>query len=207
MQGDRKRESAGKRRGADYGREWLTLGQAAAFLGAAQSTLRKWADNGRLPAFYTPGGHRRFRRTDLEAFLAGPRATGPARKAGSASVLVVDDDAPLRAFIRANLEGTGFGVPERATEVRADTVTWLRGPARSGEPARDLAVVDPPYEDTAALVAALGALAPLLRPGGRVVAKHFWRDAPPSTVGLLASERERRFGDTALTFYRPTEDP
>ena len=36
----------------------------------------------------------------------------------------------------------------------------------------------------------------------RVVAKHFWRDRPPERIGLLASERERRFGETALTFYR-----
>ena len=39
-------------------------------------------------------------------------------------------------------------------------------------------------------------------PDGRVVAKHFWRDTPPARIGLLASERERRFGETALTFYR-----
>jgi hypothetical protein len=42
----------------------------------------------------------------------------------------------------------------------------------------------------------------LLAPGARVVAKHFWRARPPAAVGLLASERERRFGETALTFYR-----
>jgi hypothetical protein len=34
------------------------------------------------------------------------------------------------------------------------------------------------------------------------VAKHFWRDRPPERVGMLAVERERRFGETALTFYR-----
>ena len=49
--------------------EWLTLGQAARFLGVAQSTIRKWSDQGRVPAFYTPGGHRRYKRGDLEAFL------------------------------------------------------------------------------------------------------------------------------------------
>jgi hypothetical protein len=38
------------------------------------------------------------------------------------------------------------------------------------------------------------------------VAKHFWRAAPPAVVGLLASERDRRFGETALTFYRRQED-
>jgi hypothetical protein len=46
----------------------------------------------------------------------------------------------------------------------------------------------------------------LLAPSARVVAKHFWREAPPAGVGLLASDRERRFGETALTFYRRQED-
>jgi excisionase family DNA binding protein len=114
MQDDR-RKSAGAGGAADDGREWLTLGQAAAFLGAAQSTVRKWADGGRLPAFYTPGGHRRFRRDDLEAFLAGPRTTPRASRGPAPSVLVVDDDAPLREFIRANLEAEGFSVREAAS--------------------------------------------------------------------------------------------
>jgi excisionase family DNA binding protein len=108
MPNDRQRDSARKRVLADQGTEWLTLGQAAAFLGAAQSTVRKWADGGRLPAFYTPGGHRRFRRDDLEAFLAAPRG-GPATRFG---VLVVDDDAHLREFIRVNLEREGYSVRE-----------------------------------------------------------------------------------------------
>src|SRR5512134_3441887 len=111
MQDDRQREPAGARRLADDGREGLTLGQAAAFRGAAQSTVRKWADGGRLPAFYTPGGHRRFRRADLEPFLAGPRRGSGPRSAG-ASVLVVDDDPGLREFIRANLEAEGYSVRE-----------------------------------------------------------------------------------------------
>jgi excisionase family DNA binding protein len=103
--GDRKRDSVGKRVQAEEGKEWLTLGQAAALLGAAQSTVRKWADSGRLPAFYTPGGHRRFRRDDLDAFLTGPRG-GP----GARNVLVVDDDPHLREFIRLNLERDGYSV-------------------------------------------------------------------------------------------------
>ncbi len=45
-----------------------------------------------------------------------------------------------------------------------------------------------------------------LRPGARVVAKHFWRDRPPDRIGMLASERDRRFGETALTFYRREEE-
>jgi excisionase family DNA binding protein len=93
------------------GVDWLTLGQAATYLGVAQSTIRKWSDGGRLPAFYTPGGHRRFRRSDLDSFLAGSRGT-PAE--GTQVVLVVDDDERVREFVRVNLELDGFVVREAA---------------------------------------------------------------------------------------------
>jgi excisionase family DNA binding protein len=89
--------------------DWLTLGQAAKFLGVAQSTIRKWSDNGRVPAFYTPGGHRRYRRRDLEAFLD---RSGPGGKETGPLVLVVDDDAHVREFIRVNLEAEGYSVRE-----------------------------------------------------------------------------------------------
>lgn len=113
MPDKRKRDSAPAREPADEDREWLTLGQAAAYLGAAQSTVRKWADGGRLPTFYTPGRHRRFRRSDLDAFLAGSL---PAPAAGERRrVLVVDDDAGLRAYLRTNLELEGYDVREAAS--------------------------------------------------------------------------------------------
>jgi excisionase family DNA binding protein len=90
--------------------EWLTLGQAARFLGVAQSTIRKWSDAGRVPAFYTPGGHRRYRRADLETFLdrSGP---GGRTKPGPL-VLLVDDDEKLRELVRLNLEFEGYVVRE-----------------------------------------------------------------------------------------------
>ncbi len=92
--------------------DWLTLGQAAKFLGVAQSTIRKWSDQGRVPAFYTPGGHRRFRRRDLETFLD---RSGPGGRGGGPLVLVVDDDARLREFMRVNLESEGYAVREAAS--------------------------------------------------------------------------------------------
>jgi excisionase family DNA binding protein len=48
---------------------WLTLGEASDLLGIHHTTLRAWADRGEIPAFRTPGGHRRFRLADLRAFL------------------------------------------------------------------------------------------------------------------------------------------
>jgi excisionase family DNA binding protein len=93
--------------------DWLTLGQAAKFLGVAQSTIRKWSDHGRVPAFYTPGGHRRYRRGDLESFL---ERSGPgAREHGGPTILIVDDDAGTRAHVRVSLEAEGFEVLEAAS--------------------------------------------------------------------------------------------
>jgi excisionase family DNA binding protein len=90
--------------------EWLTLGQAATLLGVAQSTIRKWSDQGRVPAFYTPGGHRRFRLGDLEAFV---EESGPGgRRRDGPIVLIVDDDARLREYMRVHLEHEGYSVGE-----------------------------------------------------------------------------------------------
>jgi excisionase family DNA binding protein len=99
----------GSRRAPATEPDWLTLGQAAKFLGVAQSTIRKWSDQGRVPAFYTPGGHRRYRRRDLELFLD---RSGPGGRSGGPLVLVVDDDARVREFIRVNLEMEGYAVAE-----------------------------------------------------------------------------------------------
>jgi excisionase family DNA binding protein len=90
--------------------DWLTLGQAAKYLGVAQSTIRKWSDTGRVPAFYTPGGHRRYRRMDLDAFL---ERSGPGGKPKDGpTVLVVDDDPGVRQVVRLSLELEGYLVKE-----------------------------------------------------------------------------------------------
>jgi len=48
---------------------WLTLGEAAEFLGVDVTTLRGWADAGKVRIFRTPGGHRRFDLGDLDALV------------------------------------------------------------------------------------------------------------------------------------------
>src|SRR5215211_514132 len=76
--------------------EWLTLGQAAKYLGVAQSTIRKWTDNGLLPAIKTPGKHRRYRLADLDAFRE--RSQSGAAGTPGPRVLIVDADAGLAAL-------------------------------------------------------------------------------------------------------------
>jgi excisionase family DNA binding protein len=101
----------GEKRGSASEQDWLTLGQAARFLGVAQSTIRKWSDEGRVPTFYTPGGHRRYRRSDLDAFL---ERSGPGTSSQPV-VLIVDDDERLREYVRVNLESLGYEVREAAS--------------------------------------------------------------------------------------------
>ncbi|MGH3071338.1 MAG: response regulator [Gaiellaceae bacterium] len=109
--------------------EWLTLGQAAKYLGVAQSTMRKWSDLGRVSAFYTPGGHRRYRRSDLDQFLdrsgPTPAATGPL---AGPLVLIVDDDERMREYVRVNLEVEGYEVKEAGSAEDALAALGERSP-------------------------------------------------------------------------------
>jgi excisionase family DNA binding protein len=58
--------------------EWVSLGEAAGIIGVHPATIRNWADRGELAFRRTPGGHRRFRRADLQQWLAQHRVTIPA---------------------------------------------------------------------------------------------------------------------------------
>lgn len=49
-------------------KQWLSLTKASERLGVHPTTLRRWVDTGSIPCFRTPGGHRRFRAGDLDAW-------------------------------------------------------------------------------------------------------------------------------------------
>lgn len=57
--------------------DWLNLSQAAEILGVHPSTVRLWADKGEIPAHRTAGGHRRFRRQEIETWAAARRDVRP----------------------------------------------------------------------------------------------------------------------------------
>ena len=140
----------------------------------------------------------------LDLFAGSGAAGIEALSRGAAHATLVERNPAAARVIAGNLARARLG--ERGSVVSADVAAWL---VRAGPEALarfDLVFIDPPYGEPDLLEATLAALAPHLLPGSRVVAKHFWGDRPPATFGLLASERERRFGETALTFYRRLED-
>lgn len=134
--------------------------------------------------------------------FAGSGAGGiEALSRGAARAVFVEKDGGAARVIAENLRRAGLAA--QGEVVRRDAVSWLAdasGAAASGP--FHIVLVDPPYADTDALAHALELIGGDLALNGVLIAKHFWRDAPPATIGLLASVRERRFGETALTFYR-----
>jgi 16S rRNA (guanine966-N2)-methyltransferase len=136
--------------------------------------------------------------------FAGSGAGGiEALSRGAASAVFVEKAAGAARAIAENLTRTRLGANARV--VRSDVIAYLAGPSAQDGPF-DVVLVDPPFADVAVIRATLDRLgappAHVLAPQAWVVARYFWRDTPPEIVGLLASVRTRRFGETGVTFYR-----
>jgi 16S rRNA (guanine966-N2)-methyltransferase len=125
---------------------------------------------------------------------AGSGAIGvEALSRGAAHVTFVERGREAIAAIRENLARTKLA--DGASVQAGEVLRFLAFPA--GEP-YELAFLDPPYAERA-ILAPLERLVSHLAPGATVVVKHFWRTEVPAAAGL-AHVRERRFGETALTF-------
>ncbi len=134
---------------------------------------------------------------------AGSGAAGiEALSRGTPSAILVEKDAGAARVIADNLRRAGVS---GGRVVRADALAWLAGPGAAEAPFRCV-VADPPYADQEALVRTLEVLggSGLVEPDGSVVCKHHWRWEGPAEVGVLVRERTKRFGETALTWYRAT---
>ena len=105
----------------------LTTREAARLLGIAVSTAQQWIEHGLLPAWKTPGGHRRVRLSAVSALLrerAGLAPLAPAlpvpanAPADDAHALPDNETERLAALDATGLVGSG-------AEAVFDRLTWL----------------------------------------------------------------------------------
>ena len=153
---------------------------------------------GALEAEGVVGAGRAF----LDLFAGSGAAGIEALSRGCARAVLVEGDAAACRVIEENLRRTRLG---GGTVVSGDVGRFLAGSGATHGGPFDAVLADPPY-DGAELEPALRLLGDVdldwLAAGSIAVAKHFWRDAPPAQIGGLARYRERRFGETMLSFYR-----
>lgn len=147
-------------------------------------------------------------RAFLDLF-AGSGAGGiEALSRGAANAVFVEKQPGALHMIERNLR-TASLLGARARIVSKEVLGWLGGAEAAGAAAGGFAaiLVDPPYDSPDLLRRTLEAIAAagagvILATDGVAIAKHFQKDEPARRIGLLRSEREERFGDTMLTFYR-----
>ena len=129
--------------------------------------------------------------------FAGSGALGiEALSRGAAAATFVDRAPKAIAAVRANLDALGIDAPV----VRADAAAALRNAQMRGD-AYDLVFLDPPYRQAAEAGPALStALAPVLKPGARVVTESDRRS--PLALAFPQTD-ERRYGDTLIRIHTP----
>jgi len=134
---------------------------------------------------------------------AGSGALGlEAVSRGAHSAVFVEADRDACDLIRANADALGL-----AAEVKhSPTVRWL---VKEAGGTFGWIFADPPYDShaTGELEKALELVAKkrLLDGDGLLVAEHEWRNAPDDRYGPLALLDRRRYGQTAVSFYRLEE--
>ncbi len=94
---------------------YMTPYEVAELLMVAPVTVRAWAQKGLLRSLATPGGHRRFRREDVERFARDNGVCLESRKSHGLRVLIVDDDRQFANFLNELL----VGLPEPAITAMA----------------------------------------------------------------------------------------
>ncbi|MFC5459411.1 helix-turn-helix domain-containing protein [Massilia niabensis] len=103
----------------------LTTREAARLLGIAVSTAQLWIENGVLPAWKTPGGHRRVRLSDVSALL---RERAGLQSVAKSADISPQDPGALPGHERARLAAVqASGLLDSAPEAVFDRLAWLAG--------------------------------------------------------------------------------
>src|SRR5687768_514058 len=86
-----------------------TTYEIAEFCEVTMKAVTQWIDQGKLPAYRTPGGHRRIRPSDFVAFLKRYQMPVPEalQSLEKPRVLIVDDDKIIVALVKRILAKIG----------------------------------------------------------------------------------------------------
>ncbi len=135
---------------------------------------------------------------------AGSGAVGiEALSRGAAQVVFLEQDAGCLRVLRENLEGAGL---EPRQVIAGDVLRILPRLARRGE-GFDIIFLDPPYgSGLARRTLDMVASGDLLLPQGLVIVEHFAKETLPPQVGRLQRIREKKHGQTMLTFYEKASE-
>ena len=141
----------------------------------------------------------------LDLFAGSGAAGIEALSRGAYDAVFVERDRRACASIKTNLERAGL---TNGKVVCRDVLAYLKSEHTADEVAVGVVFIDPPYDmpvlqTVLELVGRPGSL--LLGHRPVVVAKHFWRDQPAEIIGDLARTRQKRFGETMLSFYTRVE--
>ena len=121
---------------------------------------------------------------------------------GAASAVLVESARDALTALRANV--AALGLEDRARVVAGDVAKAIRRLPDAGP--FDLVFADPPWamvdEGHSAVVLSSLARSAGIATDGRVVLEHSSRTPPFDVDGLVRLET-RKYGDTALTFYKP----
>jgi excisionase family DNA binding protein len=124
--------------------QFLTPTQVADRLLVAPVTVRLWASKGLLPSVTTPGGHRRFRSADVEAFVAAHQQPPASIVPPPSRILIIDDDQQFSSYLTAliakrapgvfvDVAHDGFAAGIKCEAMRPDVVTLdLQMPKMNG---------------------------------------------------------------------------
>jgi 16S rRNA (guanine966-N2)-methyltransferase len=162
-------------------------------------TTRPTADQVRIALMDTLGPWLPDARV-LDLFAGAGGVGLEALSRGAAHATFVERDPRAFAALVENIRT--LDLEARAHVVRGDVARQLGRLAAEGR-RFEIVFLDPPYatDDGERALAELGSGA-LLAPNGIVIAQHLTKRRPAPECGVLRAFRDRRFGETTLTFFR-----
>jgi 16S rRNA (guanine(966)-N(2))-methyltransferase RsmD len=118
---------------------------------------------------------------------------------GAKHVVFIDNSIKSIKVLRKNLEN--LKIDDDAEIFNADYLTAISKLHRNGK-LFDIIFIDPPYS-TGIAQRALEQIheEKILKDGGIIIVEHDLRDLMPERVGSIAMYREKRYGNTKLSFY------